>query len=867
MGELAKAYDPTPISEKHYASWLKTGVFHADESSKKPSFSIVIPPPNVTGILTLGHVLNNSIQDILCRRARMKGFEVLWLPGTDHAGLATQTKVERAIAEEDLTKEQLGREAFLERTWEWKEKHGGIIIDQLKKLGCSCDWERERFTMDNDYYDAVIEGFVTLYDRGHIYRGHRMVNWCPATQTAISDEEVIATPQKSKLYTMKYEVVEEPGTFLEIATTRPETIMGDTAIAVHPKDERYQKLIGKHCRRPFPEAKLPIVADEHIDIEFGTGVLKVTPAHDKADFEIGQRHSLPSIDVLHPDGTINCPEVPELDGLDRFKARDKAAKLLDEQGLLIKTEKYQNNVGFSERGQVPIEPRLSDQWFFKYPKTEETLGAVLDQHVQFHPERWTKVYQHWLDNIQDWCISRQIWWGHRIPVWYKDDEVKCQKTCPGDGWEQDPDALDTWFSSWLWAYETMDEATRKKFYPTSVLVTGPDIIFLWVARMIFAGLEFEPSGTSDLSKNIPFRDVYFTGLIRDNRGRKLSKSLGNSPNPLDLIGSYGADGLRFGLMRVAPQGLDIRYDEKQIEEGRNFCNKLWNASRFRTMQGPVDSKADPYAHTLSPFAHLILKQLDGMIEKVDHYYDTYQFNQVASTLYGFVWGNFCSRFLEAAKADFTDETSETRAGTLATFDFVLSHVLRVLHPFTPFITEELWLELGYGGETIQFAHWPERLDTQWSDELAQRAHDIFEVLDQSRSLRGEFQIAINQKIRFCLKSNSKLEEGEKSILQNLMNAEPLEFINEPLTKTPMLISSLGDLFLPLEGVVDIDKEVARIEKALVKIAGDIERERKKLSNTKMIENAPAEKVAEWKTLLKEAEDRQAKLKEQLEHLK
>lgn len=867
MGELAKAYDPNPISDKHYENWLQAGHFHADPNSEKPPFSIVIPPPNVTGILTLGHVLNNSIQDILCRRARMQGKEVLWLPGTDHAGLATQTKVEKSLIDQGTSKDEIGREAFLQKTWEWTEKHGGIIIEQLKKIGCSCDWEREKFTMDDDYYDAVTDAFVKLYERGHIYRGYRMVNWCPSTQSAISDEEVIATPQNSKLYTMKYEVVEEPGTFLEIATTRPETIMGDTAVAVHPEDERYQHLVGKHCRRPFPQAEIPIIADDHLDMEFGTGVLKVTPAHDNADFEIGQRHDLPVIDVLHPDGTINCPDVPELDGLDRFKARTKAAEMLEEMGLLIKTEKYKNNVGFSERGQVPIEPRLSEQWFLKYPKTKETLAAVLEGHVKFHPERWTKVYQHWLDNIQDWCISRQIWWGHRIPVWYKGDEIKCQKDSPGEGWTQDPDALDTWFSSWLWAYQTMDAECQKKFYPTSVLVTGPDIIFLWVARMIFAGLEFEPSGSSQLEKNIPFKDVYFTGLIRDNRGRKLSKSLGNSPDPLDLVTKYGADGLRFGLLRVAPQGLDIRYDEKQIEEGRNFCNKLWNACRFRQMQGEIDPDANPYDHELSSYAHLILKQTDELIEKIDRHYDRYQFNQVAGTLYGFVWTQFCSRYLEAAKADFNDESSATRAGTLATFDFVLSRILRLLHPFCPFITEELWLKLGYGKDTIQFANWPQRLENKWDNTAAAQAEKIFDALDQSRSLRGEFGISAKQQVKFQLKLSGELSSGDQSILENLMGAESLELINEAPARTPMVLTTLGDLFLPLDGVVDVDKEIARIEKALVKVDEDIARENKKLSNTKMIEKAPPEKVEEWRQVLADAKERKTKLTEQLSHLK
>jgi valyl-tRNA synthetase len=866
MSELAKAYEPGQVEDRLYSQWLESGAYHADPDSKKPPFSIVIPPPNVTGILTLGHVLNNTIQDILVRRARMQGHEVCWLPGTDHAGLATQTKVEKAIADEGLTKEELGREKFLERVVEWKDKHGGIIIQQLKKLGCSCDWKRERFTMDDDYYQAVIRAFIDLYDRGYIYRGKRMVNWCPASLTAISDEEVVMTPQTGKLYTMKYEIAEEPGTFLEIATTRPETLMGDTAVAVHPDDERYKHYIGKHVRRPFPEAEIPIIGDDYLDPEFGTGVLKVTPAHDKADFEIGERHHLPIIDVINKDGTINCPEVPELDGIDRFKARDKAAQMLEDQGLLVKTEKYKNNVGFSERGQVPIEPKISEQWFFRYPKVEEAIAVVRDKTITFWPERWEKVYNHWLENIQDWCISRQIWWGHRIPIWHKDGETKCQADSPGEGWVQDPDALDTWFSSWLWAYATMDEKTRKKFYPTSVLVTGPDIIFLWVARMIFAGLEFRPGKDDSLQENIPFQHVYFTGLIRDHRGRKLSKSLGNSPDPLELIAQYGADGLRFGLMRVAPQGLDIRYDEKQIEEGRNFCNKLWNACRFRQMQGQLNPRPKPSGHERTPYAHLILRQLEETIDKINRHYEKYEFNQVASTLYSFVWGDFCSRFLEAAKADFGDTGSATRQGTLETIDYIISHILRLLQPYSPFLTAELWNELGFG-EDIQFQPWPEKLDEEYDEKSADHAQGLYDIVDAGRSLRGEFQIASNQPLTFKLKLKDKLEDKERDDLQRLLNAEELELVDAPPAKTPMLITSLGELFLPLTGLVDVEKEKARIEKAVAKAKDDIAREEKKLGNQQMCEKAPPEKVEEWKAVLSEAKDRLEKLKTQLDQLK
>ena len=619
MAELSKNYDPASVEQKWYARWLEHGDFHADAHSSKPPFSIVMPPPNITGVLTLGHVLNNTIQDILARRARMTGHEVLWLPGVDHAGVATQTAVEKHLwRTEKKTRHDLGREEFLRRVLEWQDKHGGIIIEQLKRLGCSADWSRQRYTFDEAYVRAVQQVFVDLYKEGLIYRGRRMINWDPAALTALSDEEVIPTPQKGMLYYVRYGIVEESGRFLEIATTRPETIMADTGVAVHPNDKRYRDVIGKHAWRPLAREKIPIIADEAIDPEFGTGVLKVTPAHDKVDFEIGERHKLPVIDVLHPDGRINCPSVPELDGLDRFDARKKAAEMLKESGLLAKEEPYENNIGFSERAGVPIEPRISEQWFLRYPKTKEALQVVREHLIRFFPQHWEKVYAQWIENIRDWCISRQIWWGHRIPAWHgPDGKVVVQVDSPGKEWSQDPDTLDTWFSSWLWAYETMDEETRKKFYPTSVLVTAPDIIFFWVARMIVAGLQFKPGKTDRIEDNIAFRDDFFTGLIRDRQGRKMSKSLGNSPDPLDLIAKFGADGLRFGLIRIAPTGQDIHFEEKQIEEGRNFATKLWNAVRFRQMHGPSDPA--PRIENLTPSIYAIevlarLSETIGVVE-------------------------------------------------------------------------------------------------------------------------------------------------------------------------------------------------------------------------------------------------------------
>src|SRR5438128_310495 len=600
MAELSKTYDPKTVEAKWYQTWIENHDFEADANSSKPAFSIVMPPPNITGVLTLGHVLNDTIQDSRARRGRMQGFEVLWLPGMDHAGIGTQTAVEKFLRRtEKKTRHDLGREEFLRRVLEWQDKHGGIIIEQLKRLGCSCDWSRQRYTFDDDYVRAVERIFVELFKKDLIYRGRRMINWDPAAQTALSDEEVISKPQKGNLYYVRYEIVDQPGKFLEVATTRPETIMADTGVAVHPKDKRYVDLVGKEVWRPMPREKIPMVADEAIDPEFGTGVLKVTPAHDKLDFDVGQRHKLAVVDVLTADGKINCPAVPELHGLDRFEARKKAAELLETKGLLAKAEPYENNVGFSDRSDVPIEPRLSEQWFLRYPKTKEALAVVREHLIRFFPAHWEKVYAQWLENIRDWCISRQVWWGPRIPAWYWTSQIANSKSQSGEeiyvgiepppdpeNWIHDPDTLDTWFSSWLWAYQTMDDETRKKFYPTSVLVTAPEIIFFWVARMIIAGLEFKPGKSERVEDNIPFHDVYFTGLIRDKQGRKMSKSLGNSPDPLELIDTYGADCLRLGLMRIAPSGQGIRFDGKQIEDGRNVATKLGNAARLRQLHGP-----------------------------------------------------------------------------------------------------------------------------------------------------------------------------------------------------------------------------------------------------------------------------------------
>jgi valyl-tRNA synthetase len=907
MAELPKRYDPKSVEPKWYQRWMESCDFVANPNSPKPPFSIVMPPPNITGVLTLGHVLNNSIQDILARRARMQGFEVLWLPGVDHAGIGTQTAVEKHLRRtENKTRHDLGREEFLRRVLEWQDKHGGIIIEQLKRLGCSCDWSRQRYTLDDAYVAAVQNVFVDLYRKGLIYRGRRMINWDPAAQTAVSDEEVISKPQKGNLYFVRYEIVEEPERFLEVATTRPETIMADTAMAFHPSDRRYADLLGKHAWRPLAREKIPIIADEAIDPEFGTGVLKVTPAHDALDFEIGQRHHLPIVDVLHPDGRINCSTVRELDGLDRFEAREKAAELLQAMGALAKTETYENNVGFSDRSDVPIEPRLSQQWFLRYPKTKDALAVVRDHLIRFFPPHWEKVYAQWLENIRDWCISRQVWWGHRIPAWYRksqtveagvspanakkaadtaattDNDIRVQVESPGEGWIQDPDTLDTWFSSWLWAYETMDEETRKKFYPTNALVTAPDIIFFWVARMIIAGLEFKPGKSDRIEDNIAFRDVYFTGLIRDKLGRKMSKSLGNSPDPLELIDKYGADGLRFGLMRIAPRGQDIRFDEKQIEEGRNFATKLWNVARFRQMHGPSNVAPRIDNETVSIYALELLARLNETIDAIEAAYREYQFNTVAQRLYDFVWSDYCDWFVEAAKTEIFGSDEAQKKSALAVMDFVLSAILRLLHPFMPHITEELWSLLDFGETSIQFALPPERIrldDVRDLTGIRQLVSAIYQTIQAGRNLRAESKLPSNRKIRFILRTDKKLISSQIPTLTRLLNAEEVQLDQtragrpgarrrtryELQPGNPVAVTPLGEIFLTV-AAADRAGEQQRLDKEIARIEVEMRAVEEKLGNKSFVDRAPAAVVEEHRRRRKGFSVQLEKLKRAREHL-
>ena len=891
MSELPKAYEPQAVEAKWYAAWIEGKCFEADPASGKGAYSIVIPPPNVTGILHLGHVLNNALQDILARRARQNGLEVLWLPGTDHAGIATQSKVERELREsEGKTRRDLGRDAFLKRVWEFKEKHGDIIIKQLKRLGCSCDWGRERFTMDETYSKWVGHVFVELFKQGLIYRGKRIVNWCPVSLTALSDEEVIMTPQRSKLYYLKYELADGSGDFLQISTTRPETLMGDVAVAVNPKDPRYAKYVGKHVLRPFPRAAIPVIADEHVDIEFGTGALKITPAHDKADFEIGKRHHLGIIDILTPDARIHCPECPDLDGLDRFVARKKSVEKLEALGLLLKVEDYENNVGFSERTHVPIEPRISMQWFLKYPCVEEAAAAVATNEIQFRPERWAKTYAHWMENLQDWCISRQLWWGHQIPVWYHKEKLEALRNAEsldmadfakGDihvgleapaephNWVRDEDVMDTWFSSWLWPFATMgdpgeDSATLKKFYPTTDLVTGPDIIFFWVARMIMAGFRF--------AGGVPFKNVFFTSIIRDLQGRKMSKSLGNSPDPIDLMEKYGADGLRFGLLRIAPVGSDLRFDETSVEEGRNFANKLYNACRFRQLAGE-GTTGDWQPDTDLPPYHLdIMAKLDTLAADLTESYADYRFGEIAQLLHEFLWSEFCDKFLEAVKLDLRDgATAEARAATLGTFDAVMSRYLQLMSPYMPHITEELSARMGYvkDCEFLMCLPLPAKPLVSFDAAAAQaRAAAIYESAGRLRNLKAEYNLATRKDVRFVVKGAPEWLPAQCPVLALLVGAREVSLdpgYDAP-KGTPAAVTPVGEVYLPMEGLIDVAAERARLTKEIEKITVEVKKCDGKLGNASFVDRAPPEVVEQEKARLADWRTKLAQLQEMLANL-
>jgi valyl-tRNA synthetase len=878
MAEIPKSYEPQGVEQQWYDRWVAAGCFKGKVDHSRESFAVMIPPPNVTGVLHMGHLLNNTLQDIMVRRARQEGKSALWLPGTDHAGIATQSRVEKELRQkEGKTRHDLGREKFIQVASDWRDKHGGIILGQLRKLGASCDWDRTVHTLDAGYSQAVLQTFVTLYERGYVYRGKRMVNWCPVSQTGLSDEEVIMKPSRGSLYRMRYEVAEIPGTFLEISTTRPETIPGDAAVAVHPDDERYKHLIGKHVWRPFPRAQIPIVGDTAVEKDFGTGVLKVTPAHDRTDFDIGKRHNLPVVDVMNPDGTMNTDAGP-LAGVERFKARAMAEKLLEELGALVKTEPYENTVGYSERADVPIEPRLSEQWFIRYPKIDEAKRAVTSGMIKFHPERWTKTYLHWLENIQDWCVSRQLWWGHRIPVWYRKGadrndpkNLHVSMTAPADAanWEQDPDVLDTWASSWLWCLasigwrkpgETTEEL--KHWYPTGALATGPDIIFLWVARMIIAGLELHGPEKKTLTdeeirQRIPFKRVYFNGIIRDKLGRKMSKSLGNSPEPLDLIAKFGADGLRFGLLSIAPKGQDILFDEDRVGQGRNFCNKLWNAARFRQMSGPMADNSTLAAVVsrikvpqLDDDDFAILQGLAELTDSTTKNLEEHEFTAYAQGLYSFFWGDFCDWYVEASKARLKDPSLVDNC--LAVQDLVLRQFLLLLHPVAPFISEELWHLLGYGTEKdfIQNHHTGSGGDLlrvlrdNGIKLSAAKVADVALLREFVASVRGLKSQANQATRRDSVITIVAKDAAAKALLQSnrakvnsMAGLAEITFADDAGDRTGSL-NSLGTVLLELSGTVDVAAEMIRLAKELTKLEQAVAAGEAKLTNEVFVSKAP-----------------------------
>ncbi len=875
--EMPKAYEPSAIEDKWYAFWESNGLFKGKPNPSKQAYSIVIPPPNVTGILTMGHVLNNTLQDILARWRRMEGCEVCWFPGTDHAGIATESKVEKFLREkEDAGRDKLGREEFIKRVWEWKAKYGGTIIKQLRKLGASCDWERERFTMDEGLSDAVKKSFVALYEKGYIKRGRRMINWCPVSKTALSDEEVIYKEVKGKFYHFKYPLSDKSG-FLTVATTRPETMLGDTAVAVHPDDPRYKHLIGKTVDLPLTDRKIPVIADQHADPEKGTGCVKITPSHDPNDFQVGLRHKLDFIGVLNNDATMNARAGAAYQGLERFAARKKVVEDMESLGLVDKIEDIVHSVGYSERGDVPCETMVSEQWFVDMKElAKPAIQAVKDGTIKFHPERWSKTYFHWMENIKDWCISRQIWWGHRIPAWYNEkDEIYVGVEPPkGEGWRQDEDVLDTWFSSWLWPFSIMGwpskdadvEALQKYFYPTNDLVTGPDIIFFWVARMIMAGYEFK--GVQ------PFSNVYFTSIIRDEQGRKLSKSLGNSPDPLDVIATYGADALRFSIIYIAPVGIDIRYNNEKCEIGRNFANKLWNACRFRNMQGPCTGAKDELGidpAKLTPDEVWMLTRLDESAAKIRASLKDFNFHAAVHELYGLVWSEFCDWFIESSKRRLY-EGGEAKEQAMAVLDFALWKILRLLHPFMPFATEELAHQMGFlkDGESVMYAPFPHGAEASPEAAAVKALVEAkFELVRAGRNLRVSYEIAPGKKLDYYVKAADKAAEAfllsQKENLKGLLNASELEISTADYDKSkgaaPSQIAPGGTIYLPLKDVIDVAAEAAKLAKQKQELDTWISRSEAKLSNQGFVAKAPAKVVEEAKAHLEEMKARRVRVEE------
>jgi valyl-tRNA synthetase len=864
--EIPKAYDPSKTEDKWYKYWLDNGLFHS-EPNDKPPFTIAIPPPNITGMLTMGHILNNTIQDAYIRLKRMQGFNSCWVPGTDHASIATETKVTKFLEEKGIDKYKIGREEFLKHCQEWRKEYGGIIIQQLKKLGVSCDWRRERFTMDDDYYREVIKAFVDLYKEGKIYRGYRMVNWDPANKSAISDEEVLYRTVNGKLWHFRYPVV---GTerFIVVATTRPETMLGDTGVAVNPNDERYKNLIGKKVKLPIVGREILIFGDEYVDMEFGTGAVKVTPAHDVNDYGMGQRHKLEIVNIFNPDATTN-KNVPDwLQGLDRFEVRKKVVEWFEKNGLMEKIEDYQNKVGYSERGAVPIEPYLSEQWFMKMDElAKPALDVVREGKVKFYPAHWEKTYFHWMENISDWCISRQLWWGHRIPVWYhkKTKEIYCEVDPPKDidNYTQDDDVLDTWASSWIWAHAIFrSEEERKYYYPTSILVTAPDIIFFWVARMIMSGMQF--------MKDIPFSHVYFTSVIRDLQGRKMSKSLGNSPDPLDVIKEYGADALRFTVLYLAPLGQDVLFSADRCDFGRNFANKIWNAGRFLLMNAEkikVDEKLKD-AHI--DFAdEWIISRFNETLTEFNNAMDSFEINNATKIIYSFVWNDFCDWYVEMIKNRLYADDEQVKSAVLTRALSIFENMLKMVHPFMPFVTEEIYQLMleRKDGESISTSEFPKLKKELINPQADKEMETVVDIVTAIRNIRGEMNIPPSKKITVMLKSN-EVSERQIDYMKKLARVEDLkagESITKPKASASAVVKS-SEIYIPLEGLIDLDVERQRLQKEITRLEGSLAGIEKKLSNEKFVNGAPTEVVEKEKAKQRDWQENLKKLKEILENL-
>jgi valyl-tRNA synthetase len=849
---LPTKYDPKAVEENRYQYWLDGKFFEATNDPEKEPYTIVIPPPNVTGKLHLGHAWDTTLQDILTRMKRMQGYDVLWLPGMDHAGIATQAKVEEKLRSEGKSRYDLGRENFVAETWKWKEEYASFIRQQWSKLGLGLDYSRERFTLDEGLSKAVREVFVTLYKKGLIYRGEYIINWDPATKTALSDIEVIYKDVQGAFYHMRYPLADGSG-HIEIATTRPETMLGDTAVAVHPEDDRYKHLIGKKVVLPIVGREIPIVGDDYVDMEFGSGAVKITPAHDPNDFEIGNRHNLERILVMNQDGTMN-DKAGKYEGMDRFACRKQIVKDLQEDGVLFNIEDHLHSVGHSERSGAVVEPYLSTQWFVKMqPLADKAVDLQKqEEKVNFVPDRFEKTYLHWMENIRDWCISRQLWWGHRIPAWYHKEtgEVYVDHEAPADieNWEQDSDVLDTWFSSALWPFSTMgwpdvDAADFKRYYPTNVLVTGYDIIFFWVSRMIFQGLEF--------TGKRPFDDVLIHGLVRDAEGRKMSKSLGNGVDPMEVIGKYGADSLRYFLSTGSSPGQDLRFSFEKVEATWNFANKIWNASRFAlmNMDGITFEELD-LSGEKSVADKWILTRLNETIELVTKLADKYEFGEVGRILYNFIWDDFCDWYIEMAKLPLYGEDEAAKKTTRSILAYVLDNTMRLLHPFMPFITEEIWQSLPHEGESITVAKWPE-VRTDLSDkEAANDMRLLVDIIRAVRNIRAEVNTPMSKQVKLFIKAKdeniqSQLEKNRAYVERFCNPSELVISTDVSLDEKAMTAVVTGaELILPLEGLINIEEEIARLEKEYDKLNKEVERVQKKLNNQGFIAKAPAKVVEE-----------------------